>query len=38
MSGQGVYYYQDGSVYRGEWSNNQKNGNGTYEFANGTIY
>ena len=38
MQGYGTYYYPDGSVYRGEWKNNQHDGNGVFEFANGTRY
>ena len=38
MSGSGTYYYCDGSIYKGEWKNNQHNGLGVYEFPNGTIY
>ncbi len=38
MQGDGVYYYPDGSVYKGQWKNNNQHGKGVYEFANGTVY
>lgn len=38
MSGEGTYYFSDGSFYKGNWRDNQQSGKGTYEFANGTIY
>lgn len=37
-NGVGRYYYPDGSVYNGEWLNNQKHGNGTYSNRTGEIY
>jgi radial spoke head protein 1 len=38
MQGVGTYIYPDGSVYKGDWKNNQHHGVGVYEFPNGTVY
>lgn len=38
MEGQGVYYYEDDSVYKGGWIQNKKSGSGRYEYKNGDIY
>ncbi len=34
----GKYAYADGSIYIGEWLNDEKNGKGQYQYANGDIY
>lgn len=36
--GTGVYYYDSGDKYEGEWMRNKKHGRGTMEYANGNIY
>lgn len=33
--GQGIFNYTDGSVYEGQWQNNQPNGLGTKKYPNG---
>lgn len=32
------YFYKDGSVYTGQWSNNMPNGRGMLRYANGDVY
>jgi hypothetical protein len=36
--GKGTYYYADGSVYEGDWANNQIHGIGTYTWKDGKVY
>jgi len=36
--GNGLYFYHEGDVYGGNWSNDQLNGLGVYLFANGDYY
>lgn len=37
-SGRGIYYYQDGSKYEGDWYQDDKDGYGTLESGNGDKY
>ena len=37
-SGQGTFWYPDGSVYEGTWAEGQRNGHGIYTYANGDKY
>lgn len=34
MDGKGMYQYDNGNLYEGEFKNNKKNGNGIYYFNN----
>ncbi len=36
--GRGVFHYQSGDIYDGEWIRNKKHGMGTYTMANGDKY
>ena len=36
--GSGTYKYENGSVYTGEWWNNEMNGKGTLIWPNGSVY
>lgn len=36
--GQGIFYYDNGEIYRGEWENNLRCGQGKFESKNGDIY
>ena len=35
MEGKGIYYYNDGDRYEGEFKNNRREGKGIYYNANG---
>lgn len=35
---EGIYRYDSGAVYRGEWQDGKPDGVGTYEFQNGDVY
>lgn len=37
-SGNGSYYYEDGTVYEGEWLNDMKNGKGECIFGRNSRY
>ncbi|XP_078354008.1 radial spoke head 1 homolog isoform X2 [Oculina patagonica] len=37
-SGQGIFWYPDGSVYEGAWATGERNGYGVYTYINGDIY
>ena len=37
-SGQGTFWYPDGSVYEGPWAEGQRNGYGIYTYPNGDRY
>lgn len=34
----GIYYYENGDCYIGEWKNNNKHGKGIYVYSNGDYY
>jgi len=36
--GKGNYFYADGSIYDGDWSNNQIDGIGKYTWKDGKVY
>jgi C-terminal processing protease CtpA/Prc len=36
--GQGVYYWNNGNKYDGQWENNYRNGQGTYTWVSGAKY
>ena len=36
--GRGVFQYDNGDCYDGDWINNRKDGHGRYQFANGDVY
>lgn len=36
--GKGVYKFNNGNRYEGEWYNNQKNGTGKYYYSSGELY
>jgi hypothetical protein len=38
MEGQGIFYYENGEIYRGGWINGKKAGNGRQEYVNGDVY
>ena len=35
MEGKGIYYYNDGDRYEGEFKNNRREGKGIYYYVNG---
>ena len=35
MEGKGIYYYNDGDRYEGEFKNNRRKGKGIYYYVNG---
>ena len=36
-SGYGVFYYNEGGKYKGNWLNNQMHGKGTLQYADGRV-
>lgn len=38
MEGQGVYYFDNGEIYRGGWLRNKKSGEGRLDYVNGDNY
>ena len=38
MEGKGIFYYNNGEKYDGDWKENKKEGNGIYYYSNGSIY
>ncbi len=38
MDGEGIFYYENGEIYRGGWAKNRKNGSGRYDYSNGDSY
>eukprot|EP01038_Epipyxis_sp_PR26KG_P006768 gene6768-9271_t len=38
MEGDGVYYYENGEIYKGGWFKNKRHGTGRMEFNNDSIY
>lgn len=38
FTGKGFYWFDDGSVYNGEWKDGKYNGKGIYRWADGTVY
>merc|ERR1711990_1016591 len=36
--GKGTFYYPDGSIYEGQWTDDRKHGQGTYTYPNGDTY
>ena len=36
-SGYGVFYYNEGGKYKGNWLNNKMHGKGTLEYADGRV-
>jgi len=38
MAGFGVYFFEEGSKYEGEWKDNNAHGKGFYHYANGDVY
>jgi hypothetical protein len=36
--GYGIYHYENGDVYEGEWDNNDKSGLGEYIYSDGSVY
>lgn len=38
MNGYAVCQWSDGTMYSGEWKNCQKEGEGTLEFPDGSVY
>jgi len=36
--GRGIYYDQDGSIYDGEWYEDQRSGKGKILFPDGSVY
>lgn len=36
-SGYGIFYYNEGGKYRGNWLNNKMHGRGTLEYADGRV-
>lgn len=36
--GHGIYKYDNGDIYEGEWKDNMRNGHGIYVFTEGDIY
>ncbi len=36
--GYGIYYYENGDIYEGEWDNNEKSGVGEYIYSDGSIF
>ena len=37
-NGYGIFYFQNGNVYKGEWVNDQKHGKGVYIKNDGNIF
>ena len=37
-NGKGVYYYENGDKYEGDWKNNLKDGEGILYFKKGDLY
>jgi hypothetical protein len=38
MNGKGIFYYNNGDRYDGNWKDDKKNGQGIYYFNNGDRY
>ncbi len=38
MHGRGIFYYANGSKYKGDWVNDKKQGWGTYDWQDGSRY
>lgn len=38
MDGEGIFYYNNGEIYRGEWLQSRKHGSGRYDYENGDSY
>ena len=36
-NGRGIFYYQDGSYYSGNWKDNQMHGKGSLYYSNGRL-
>jgi len=36
--GYGIYHYENGDIYEGEWDNNEKSGVGEYIYSDGSVY
>ena len=38
MDGKGIFTWNDGNEYKGEWKNGLKDGKGVFKYSNGSIY